>query len=124
MSAGDAWESAADLNFIPSALVKRVDVLTGGASSVYGADAVAGVVNFVLDKQFEGVRGGIEITGFQHNNNNDIAQAALRAKNFAIPSENFWNFGAWNANVALGGKFGEGKGHASMYLDYARRPSS
>ena len=38
-------------------MVKRVDVLTGGASSVYGADAVAGVVNFVLDTDFEGVRG-------------------------------------------------------------------
>jgi outer membrane receptor protein involved in Fe transport len=118
MSAGDAWESAADLNFIPSALVKRVDVLTGGASSVYGADAVAGVVNFVLDKQFEGVRGGIEVTGYQHNNNNTTAQAALKAKNFAIPDENFWNFGSVDANVALGGKFGEGKGHASVYVDY------
>ena len=41
--------SAADLNQIPLSLVKRVDLLTGGASSVYGADAVAGVVNFVMD---------------------------------------------------------------------------
>ena len=41
--------SAADLNQIPLALVKRVEVLTGGASSVYGADAVAGVVNFIMD---------------------------------------------------------------------------
>ena len=39
----------ADLNLIPSSLVKRVEVLTGGASSVYGADAVAGVVNFIMD---------------------------------------------------------------------------
>ncbi len=50
-------DTAADLNFIPSALVKRVDILTGGASSVYGADAVAGVVNFVLDTEFQGFRG-------------------------------------------------------------------
>src|SRR3982751_2461530 len=41
--------SVADIHFIPFALVKRVDVLTGGASSVYGADAVAGVVNFIMD---------------------------------------------------------------------------
>ena len=40
---------AADLNFIPAALVERVDVLTGGASAVYGADAVAGVVNFIMN---------------------------------------------------------------------------
>ncbi len=56
MSSGDAFATAADLNFIPASLVKRVDILTGGASSVYGADAVAGVVNFVLDTEFEGVR--------------------------------------------------------------------
>ena len=37
-------------------MIDRVDVLTGGASSVYGADAVAGVVNFVMDTDFEGVR--------------------------------------------------------------------
>lgn len=44
-----------DLNTIPVALVERVDVVTGGASSVYGADAVAGVVNFVLKRDFSGV---------------------------------------------------------------------
>src|SRR5437762_13881687 len=48
--------SIADINFVPSSLVKRVDVLTGGASSVYGADAVAGVVNFIMDTNFSGLR--------------------------------------------------------------------
>ncbi len=43
-----------DLNFIPQALVQRVEVLTGGASSVYGSDAVSGVVNFVMRKDFSG----------------------------------------------------------------------
>jgi outer membrane receptor protein involved in Fe transport len=118
MSSGDAFATAADLNFIPSALVKRVDVLTGGASSVYGADAVAGVVNFILDKQFEGFRGGVQLSGFQHNNNNAVMQAALKAKNFNVPNGSVWNFGSVDANVAFGGKFGEGKGHASVYVDY------
>ena len=44
----------ADLNFIPQALVERVEVLTGGASSVYGSDAVAGVVNFIMKNDFNG----------------------------------------------------------------------
>jgi outer membrane receptor protein involved in Fe transport len=44
----------ADLNFIPQALVERVEVLTGGASSVYGSDAVAGVVNFIIKNNFNG----------------------------------------------------------------------
>jgi iron complex outermembrane recepter protein len=47
--------SAVDTNVIPSALIERVDVLTGGASAIYGADAVTGVVNFILKKDFEGV---------------------------------------------------------------------
>ena len=75
MASGDAFATAADLNFIPSALVKRVDVLTGGASSTYGADAVAGVVNFVLDRDFTGFRGGVEYSGFQHNNTNALADS-------------------------------------------------
>lgn len=45
-----------DINSIPPALIKRIDVLTGGASAVYGSDAIAGVVNFILDDRFEGVR--------------------------------------------------------------------
>ena len=48
--------AAPDINFIPSQLVERVDVLTGGASATYGSDAISGVVNFVLDTDFEGVR--------------------------------------------------------------------
>jgi outer membrane receptor protein involved in Fe transport len=118
MSSGDAFATAADLNFIPSALVKRVDVLTGGASSVYGADAVAGVVNFILDKQFVGLKGGIQFDGFQHNNNNAIMQAAQAAKGFASPTGSNWNWGSVDANVAMGGKFADDKGHASIYLDY------
>ena len=48
--------AAADVNFIPAALVSGVDVLTGGASAVYGSDAVAGVVNFHLLRNFQGDR--------------------------------------------------------------------
>src|SRR5881394_3200768 len=46
---------AVDINTIPSAAVERVETITGGASSVYGADAMAGVVNFILKRNFEGV---------------------------------------------------------------------
>jgi iron complex outermembrane recepter protein len=44
-----------DINMIPAALIERVEVLTGGASSVYGSDAIAGVVNFILKSNFEGI---------------------------------------------------------------------
>jgi iron complex outermembrane recepter protein len=119
MASGDATgEAAADLNFIPSALVKRVDVLTGGASSVYGADAVAGVVNFVLDTDFQGFRGEVQWNGYQHNNNNQIAQDINKAKGFSYPSGTTWNNGGYNFNLAVGGKFDGGKGHATAFVDY------
>lgn len=45
-----------DINTIPQALIERVEVVTGGASSAYGSDAVAGVVNFIIDKKFTGLK--------------------------------------------------------------------
>ncbi|WP_286772138.1 TonB-dependent receptor plug domain-containing protein, partial [Sphingomonas sp. 66-10] len=53
---GVAGEGSVDINTIPSDLIERVDVLTGGESTVYGADAVSGVVNFVMKDNFEGLR--------------------------------------------------------------------
>lgn len=50
-----------DINTIPQALVERIEVVTGGASSAYGSDAVAGVVNFVLNKKLEGLRVGGDV---------------------------------------------------------------
>lgn len=52
---GVAGSQTVDVSTIPNALIERVDVLTGGASAVYGADAVTGVVNYVLKKNFEGL---------------------------------------------------------------------
>jgi iron complex outermembrane recepter protein len=50
-----SFRNAVDVNAIPAPLLKRVDVLTGGAAAVYGADAVAGVVNFIIDDDIRGV---------------------------------------------------------------------
>ncbi len=52
--AGVPGSSAVDLNTIPTDFIERVEVLTGGASSVYGSDAVAGVINIIFKKNFEG----------------------------------------------------------------------
>lgn len=54
--AGIPGTSIVDLNTIPTDLIKQVEVVTGGASAVYGSEAVAGVVNFILDDEFEGLR--------------------------------------------------------------------
>jgi iron complex outermembrane recepter protein len=57
--AGVPGSSAVDLNTIPTQFVERIELLTGGASSAYGSDAVAGVVNIILKKQFNGVQGDV-----------------------------------------------------------------
>src|SRR3954447_413815 len=69
MAPGDpnGTTQAGDVNMIPASLVKRVEVLTGGASSVYGADAVAGVVNFIMDTDFDGLRLDGNWSIYQHN---------------------------------------------------------
>ena len=51
-----SFRNAVDVNSIPAPLLERVDVLTGGAAAVYGADAVAGVVNFIINDDFEGLQ--------------------------------------------------------------------
>lgn len=54
------FTGSVDVNVLPQSLVKRVDVVTGGASAAYGSDAVSGVVNFVLDEGFEGIKGEVQ----------------------------------------------------------------
>ena len=116
---------AADLNFIPAALVERVDVLTGGASATYGADAVAGVVNFIMLKNFEGVRVDAQYSGYQHDNNNSTGQAALTAaaktaiipSQFTIPGNLFEGEGS-EVTLALGVNAPDGKGNITAYATY------
>ncbi len=118
MAPGDPLDYSADVNFIPAALLKRVDVLTGGASTTYGTDAVSGVVNFILDKEFEGVRGGIQYSFYQHDNDNDQAQAMNAARGFAYPDGDTTDGDGVNLDLAYGSKFADGKGHASVFMTY------
>ncbi len=67
---GASRTSSANLDIIPMQLLERVDILTGGASAVYGSDAVGGVANFILKSDFEGVELGYQ-WGQSYNNNSD-----------------------------------------------------
>jgi iron complex outermembrane recepter protein len=62
----DGERSFVDLNTIPIASVERIEVLKDGASSIYGADAIAGVVNIIMKKTFHGVEGTADIGNSQH----------------------------------------------------------
>jgi len=112
---------AADLSQIPAALVKRVDILTGGASAVYGADAVAGVVNFILDDTFQGFQVNYGMSAYQHNNDNSYMQGLETKRGFNAPNGNS-GFDGQSRNIDLiwGSAFADGKGHATSWLTYRR----
>jgi iron complex outermembrane recepter protein len=131
---------AADLNFIPSSLIKRAEVLTGGASSVYGADAVAGVVNFIMDTSFTGIRFDGQYSFYQHNNTNPSlhtqcfsAQGSagcggagedqtigsiLAGRGFSAPTGSVADGGAFDGTLSFGVNFDDNRGHAVAYFGY------
>jgi outer membrane receptor protein involved in Fe transport len=92
--AGDAGDTAVDLNSIPTALVDRVEVITGGASAIYGSDAVSGVINIILRDDFEGyefnIQGGGPLNGKYGQNASAYATGG-------------WNFGGGRGNLTITG---------------------
>lgn len=121
MAPGTPSTSAADINMIPAALIERVDVLTGGASSVYGADAVAGVVNFVLDTDFEGFKINANYGVFNHNNraSSDI-RGANDARGFGYPTGMVTDGGTFDGTIAFGSSFDDGRGRVTAYVGYRK----
>jgi outer membrane receptor protein involved in Fe transport len=119
---GDPRSPVPDINFVPASLVKRVDVLTGGASSVYGADAVSGVVNFIMDTNFTGLRIDGQASLFNHNNDarSDVKEA-IDALGFARPVGNSTNGLARDISVAFGTPFADDRGHVMAYGTYRKQ---
>ena len=114
-----------DLNQIPIMMVERVEVLTGGASSVYGADAVAGVVNFVLNDHFEGVKFTGSYTLNDHHNSNPQGVADdLRSwnenqgTNFAEAPKNVDTGYTKDLGLMMGFNAPDGNGNVTAYLTY------
>ena len=89
---------AVDVNNIPSVLVERIEVVTGGASAVYGSDAVSGVVNFILRDDFEGAEVNAQF---------DITDAG--------------DGEVYDLSLALGHTFAGGRGHAAVFYNYNKR---
>ena len=123
---GDPGSSAADLNAVPSALIKRVEVLTGGASSTYGADAVAGVVNFIMDTDFTGIRLDGQYSLYQHGNRNSETQALLQARQnagfsgYGFPTGNSVDGGTIDTTLSMGAGFDDNRGHIVGYFGYRK----
>ena len=118
MTAGGASTQAPDVTQIPTIALERIDVLTGGASATYGADAVAGVVNFVTRKM-----NGIEIragySGYRHDNSDGYSQGLLDKRGFDYPSGTEGPDGENNQiDLAMGSDFADGKGNATFYATW------
>ncbi|WP_374765045.1 TonB-dependent receptor plug domain-containing protein [Yunchengibacter salinarum] len=100
---GRRWVAAdtsgiVDLNTIPPALIQRTEIVTGGASAIYGSDAVAGVVNFVLKDNFEGA----EFSGQYDTTTRGDAER-------------------YTLNGTVGGNFDGGRGNVTAYFNYTKR---
>jgi outer membrane receptor protein involved in Fe transport len=80
---GSGLLPAVDINLLPQNLVQRVDVVTGGASAAYGSDAVAGVVNFVLDTKFTGLKGTFNFGQTDRNDGRIVSGDLAFGKSFA-----------------------------------------
>jgi len=90
--------SAVDVNNLPRALMERVEVITGGASTVYGSDAIAGVVNFITRKDFD----GLAVDG-----------------SYSITQEGDSNI--YDANITYGHELANGRGNITLYASYYNR---
>ena len=107
-----------DLNTIPSAAISRIEVITGGGASTYGADAISGVVNLILKKNFEGVEFGAQYGITQEGDGQEIQADALFGTNFS----------EGRGNVMLGINYSERQTILSMdrswYMDGIRDPNT
>jgi len=93
-------------------------VLTGGASAVYGSDAVAGVVNFIMKDDFEGVQLDATYSSYWHDNSNRFAQNAVRDAGFTPAPGEVWDGSEYSLGITLGSNFADGRGNATVYFGY------
>ncbi len=107
-----------DINEIPAALVDRIEILTGGASSTYGADAVSGVVNFILNTHFEGVKIDAGYNFYEHNNNDDYARNLVSQAGDPLPDSRVDTGFGKNVSVIIGSNFADNKGNATFYATF------
>ena len=108
----------ADVNQIPGALVERVEVLTGGASATYGSDAVAGVVNFIMKDDFEGIKLDYQFSQYNHNNRSSKWQGIVEDAGYPTPDGSVSDGDSSYISLLLGGNFADGRGNATAYATY------
>lgn len=109
---------ATDINFVPTALIERVDVVTGGASAVYGSDAMSGVVNFILRDHLDGLRLDAQTSVAQHTNDNGYVRGLVSDKGYQLAPRNVLDGAKQDVNGAFGKNFADGRGNVTVYGGY------
>ena len=114
---GSPFSSSANVDMVPARMVERVDIITAGASAVYGSDAVAGVVNFITKKDFEGFEFDYQYAANYNANDNGYMGDLLDA-------EGFFNPGATTTgesslmSVLMGVNSEDGRGNITLFGTY------
>ncbi len=116
---------APDIDQIPVPLLERVDVVTGGASATYGSDAIAGVVNFVLKKDFQGIQIDGQYGFSDHNQHNSYVQGLLGHNDpdtsftaVPVPTGTIRDGYKHDLSVVMGTNFAAGDGNVTGYFVY------
>ncbi len=118
INGGASTQTGPDLNSIPVGLVDRVEVLTGGASATYGSDAVAGVINFTMKDDFQGVSLDYERSGYYHDNNGNITSNRMVEAGLTPPSGDSNDGDLDNLSLLIGGNLEDGRGNVTAYATY------
>jgi outer membrane receptor protein involved in Fe transport len=116
---------AADLNQIPAPLIQRVELLTGGASAVYGSDAISGVVNFIMNDRFEGLQINVDRSFYNHHQQNPdgiadlvAARHATNPSQFSVPGNVTRDGDIKNVSLLMGSNFADNRGNATVFFSY------
>src|SRR5665213_639248 len=109
---------APELDQIPAGLVERVEVVTGGASAAYGSDAIAGVVNFILKKNFQGFQVDGEYGGYLHDNGDTGVQALVRDFDTVPATGTKFDGKKGNLDMLMGTNFDDNNGNVTAFFGY------
>lgn len=114
---GSPFSSSANVDMVPARMVERVDVVTAGASAVYGSDAVAGVVNFITKKDFEGFEFDYQYGTNYNANDNGYMQGKLADAEFFDPGSTTTG-AASLMSVMMGVNSDDGRGNITLFGSY------
>ncbi|MEL7447809.1 MAG: TonB-dependent receptor [Pseudomonadota bacterium] len=117
---GSSRSVAANVDLVPVQMLERVEILTGGASAVYGSDAIGGVVNFVTRRDFEGVEVGGQYGIAYADNDDDFLEGLLISNSVPVPGDE-WDGDEASFYVMLGAGTGDGRGNVTLFASYEDR---